>query len=180
MRDQTVQVDDLHLVALPSAVTCVDLFVRFTLMEWRVESLVPQVRRTAQALITAVVATADVTPKAVPAMLLFRLRLSGRSLAVEIEDDRPTPTLAVPASLAGANSGVTLLSTGKQLIWAQVPLPNGMDAASVALPRRGTTRAPAAATPPSAETGTPDELGADTMERILKGLRRGHGDEPTI
>ncbi len=178
VRDQTVQVDDLKLVTLPSAVNCADLFVRFTLTEWRVESMVPEVRKAAEALVKAVVG--DPKPKATPTMLLFRLRLSGNSLAVEIEDDRPTPALTVPRSLAGPNAGVQLLSTGKQLIWCEVPLPKGMDATVVPLPRRGTTRAAAAAAPPPAEIAAADDLSPDVMERILKGLRRDHGDPPHI
>jgi hypothetical protein len=180
VRDQTVQVDDLKLVALPSAINCADLFVRFTLVEWRVESMVPDVRRAAEALITAVVGTKAKDKKATPTMLLFRLRLSGNTLAIEIEDDRQTPTLIVPRSLTGPNSGVTMLSTGKQLIWTEVPLPKGMDATVVPLPRRGTTRAAAAAAPPPAEIAGADDLSPDVMERILEGLRRDHGDPPRI
>lgn len=178
VRDQTVQVDDLKLVALPSAINCADLFVRFTLAEWRVESMIPDVRRATEALITAVVG--DANAKSTPTMLLFRLRLSGNTLAIEIEDDRQTPKLAVPRSLAGPNSGVTLLSTGKQLLWAEVPLPKGMDATVVPLPRRGTTRAAAAAAPPPAEIAAADDLSPDVMERILEGLRRDHGEPPRI
>jgi hypothetical protein len=179
VRNQTVQVDDLKLVALPSAVNCADLFVRFTLVEWRVESMVPDVRRTTEALIKAVVGD-NTNKKATPTMLLFRLRLSGNCLAIEIEDDRQTPTLVVPRSIAGPNSGTTMLSTGKQLIWAEVPLPKGMDATVVPLPRRGTTRAAAAAAPPPAEIAGADDLSPDVMERILEGLRRDHGDPPRI
>lgn len=176
VRDQTVQVDDLKLVALPSAINCADLFVRFTLVEWRVESMVPEVRRTTETLITSVVGNPDL--KATPTMLLFRLRLSGNSLAIEIEDDRQSPALTVPRSLAGPNCGVQQLSSGKQLIWAEVPLPKGMDATVVPLPRRGTTRAAAAAAPPPAEIAAADDLSPDVMERILEGLRRDHGDPP--
>jgi hypothetical protein len=178
VRDQTVQVDDLKLVALPSAVNCADLFVRFTLVEWRVESMVPEVRRATEALTKAVVG--NPSPKATPTMLLFRLRLSGNCLAIEIEDDRQTPTLVLPRSLAGSQSGVTMLSSGKQLIWTEVPLPKGMDATVVPLPRRGTTRAAAAAAPPPVELPAADDLSPDVMERILEGLRRDHGDPPRI
>jgi len=178
VRDQTVQVDDLKLVALPSAINCADLFVRFTLQEWRVETMIPEVRRTTEALITSVVGNPD--RKATPTMLLFRIRLTGNVLAIEIEDDRQTPTLVVPRAIAGPNSGVTMLSTGKQLIWAEVPLPKGMDATVVPLPRRGTTRAAAAAAPPPAEIAAADDLSPDVMERILEGLRRDHGDPPRI
>jgi hypothetical protein len=178
VRDQTVQVDDLKLVALPSAINCADLFVRFTLVEWRVESMVPDVRRATEALITSVVGNPD--KKATPTMLLFRLRLSGNVLAIEIEDDRRTPTLVVPRALSGPNSGTTMLSTGKQLIWTEVPLPRGMDATVVPLPRRGTTRAAAAAAPPPAQIEGAEDLTPDVMERILEGLRRDHGDPPHI
>ena len=176
VRDQTVQVDDLKLVTLPSAVNCADLFVRFTLVEWRVESMVPDVRRATDRMVKAVVG--DASPKSVPTMLLFRLRLSGNSLAVEIEDDRTSPRLAVPAELVGPNSGVQVLSSGKQLLWCEIALPKGMDATVVPLPRRGTTKAAAAAAPPPAEIAAADDLSPDVMERILEGLRREKGDPP--
>ena len=171
MHDQTVQVDDLRLVALPSAVNCAELFVRFTLTEWRVLSLVDDATDTATRLTRAVVAG---TTKSAPlTMITIRLRLSGGFLNVEIVDDRPYPKLSVPAELAGKGSGATTLDDGRQLIWRELPLPSGMDARVVPLPRRGTTRT---ATIQPAKPETEEDLGPDVMERILDGLRRDNPD----
>lgn len=177
MRDQTVQVDDLKLVTLPSAVNCADLFVRFTLAEWRVQSMIPDVRAATKLLVERVIRGSNA--KSTPTMMLFRIRLSGSHLTVEIEDDRNVP-LTVPAELAGPNAGATTLSSGKQLIWCELPLPSGMDATVVPLPRRGTTRAAAAAAPPPAEIADADDFSPAVMERILDGLRRDRGEQPPL
>ncbi|MPZ84187.1 MAG: ATP-binding protein [Actinophytocola sp.] len=172
MHDQTAQVDDLRLVALPSAVNCADLFVRFTLTEWHVPSMLDDVADTAKKLVHAVIGS--VVHGTPPTMMTVRLRLRGDAVAIEVEDDRPTPKLAVPRSLAGKRSGVTTMGRGRQLIWCELPLPTGMDATVVPLPRRGTTRA---APRRSAEIDDAADLNNTVMQRILDGLRK---DDPTI
>ncbi len=172
MQDQTAQVDDLRLVALPSAVNCAELFVRFTLTEWHVPQMVDDVGETAKKLVRSVIST--VSEGDAPTMITVRLRLRGSTISVEVEDERPTPKLRVPRGLSGKPSGVETLSRGKQLIWCELPLPSGMDATVVPLPRRGTTRA---APPRSKEIDEAVDLNNDVMQRILDGLRR---DDPTI
>jgi hypothetical protein len=170
VHDQTVQVDDLRLVALPSAMNCADLFVRFTLTEWRVTSMIDDVANTTRSLVRAVVGEVD--KSAPPAMITVRLRLSGSRLSVEIEDDRAVPRLVVPPELPKSGSGVEILPGGRQLIWSDLPLPTGMDATVVPLPRRGTTRA--AAVTPVEEDGSTN-LDDDVMKRILNALKREPG-----
>ncbi|MGH3760605.1 ATP-binding protein [Actinophytocola sp.] len=172
MQDQTAQVDDLRLVALPSAVNCAELFVRFTLTEWHVPQMVDDVRETAKRLVQSVIATVD--EGAQPTMITVRLRLRGNTVVVEVQDDRPSPRLVVPRGLSGKSTGVETLSRGRQLVWCELPLPSGMDATVVPLPRRGTTRA---AAPRSREIDEAVDLNNDVMQRILDGLRK---DDPTI
>ena len=172
MQDQTAQVDDLRLVALPSALNCAELFVRFTLTEWHVPQIIDDVRETTKRMVQAIIATVD--EDADPTMITVRLRLRGSTMVIEVQDDRPTPRLVVPRSLSSRPSGVETLPRGKQLIWCEVPLPSGMDATVVPLPRRGTTRA---APPRSREIDEAVDLNNDVMQRILDGLRR---DDPTI
>ena len=172
MQDQTAQVDDLRLVALPSAVNCAELFVRFTLTEWHVPQIIDDVRETAKRLVQAVVGT--VVEGADPTMITVRLRLRGSTVAVEVQDHRPAPRLVGPRSLSGKPSGVEILPRGKQLIWCELPLPTGMDATVVPLPRRGTTRA---APPRSREIDEAVDLNNDVMQRILDGLPK---DDTTI
>lgn len=158
---------------MPSAVNCAELFVRFNLTEWHVPSMIPDVGEAAKRLVETVVG--DFVPgRTPPTMITVRLRLRGNAVAVEIEDDRPTPPLAVPASLVGKKSGVSTMSRGRQLIWCELPLPSGMDATVVPLPRRGTTRA---APPRSKEIDNAADLNNDVMQRILDGLRK---NDPTI
>jgi len=172
VQDQTAQVDDLRLVALPSAVNCAELFVRFTLTEWHVPQIIDEVRELAKRMVQAIVAT--VVEGADPTMITVRLRLRGNTVVVEIQDDRTAPKLVVPRSLSSKRAGVETLPRGKQLIWCEIPLPTGMDATVVPLPRRGTTRA---AKPRSTEIDEAVDLNNDVMQRILDGLRR---DDPTI
>lgn len=172
MQDQTAQVDDLRLVALPSAVNCAELFVRFTLTEWHVPQIIDDVRETAKRMVLAVIAT--VVEGSDPTMITIRLRLRGSTVVVELQDDRSSPRLVVPRSLAGKVSGIETLSRGRQLIWCELSLPTGMDATVVPLPRRGTTRA---TKPRSKEIDEAVDLNNDVMQRILDGLRR---DDPTI
>lgn len=172
MHDQTVQVDDLRLVALPSAMNCADLFVRFTLTEWRVKSMLDDVANATKSLVRAVVG--DVDKSAPPAMITVRLRLSGTRMSIEIEDERSSPRLMVPPELPKSSSGVERLSTG-QVIWTEIPLPTGMDATVVPLPRRGTTKA-AAVRPP--DDANPADLDDDVMKRILSALKRDP-DQPS-
>lgn len=171
MHDQTVQVDDLRLVALPSAVNCAELFVRFTLTEWRVLSMLDDATDTVTRLTRAVIAGVDKT--APLTMITIRLRLSGGFLNVEIVDDRPYPTLRVPEELTGKGSGATTLDDGRQLMWRELPLPTGMDARVVPLPRRGTTKT---TTVQPAKDDPDADLGPDVMERILDGLRKDRPD----
>ncbi len=170
MHDQTVQVDDLRLVALPSAMNCADLFVRFTLTEWRVTSMIEDVANAAKSLVRAVVGKVD--KSAPPAMNTVRLRLSGSRMSIEVEDDRAVPRLAVPPELPKSSSGVEVLASGRQLIWSEIPLPTGMDATVVPLPRRGTTRASAVRPP---DEDNPAELDDDVMKRILNALKKEPG-----
>lgn len=172
MQDQTAQVDDLRLVALPSAVNCAELFVRFTLTEWHVPQIIDDARETAKRMVQAVIATVD--EDADPTMITVRLRLRGNTTVVEVQDDRPAPKLVVPRSLTNKRAGVETLPRGAQLIWCEIPLPGGMDATVVPLPRRGTTRA---APPRKSEIDEAVDLNNDVMQRILDGLRR---DDPTI
>jgi hypothetical protein len=172
VQDQTAQVDDLRLVALPSAVNCAELFVRFTLTEWHVPQIIDDARETAKRMVLAVIATVD--EDADPTMITVRLRLRGATAVVEVQDDRPAPRLVVPRSLANKRAGVETLPGSRQLIWCEIPLPGGMDATVVPLPRRGTTRA---APPRKSEIDEAVDLNNDVMQRILDGLRR---DDPTI
>jgi hypothetical protein len=105
-------------------------------------------------------------------MITVRLRLSGSRMSVEVEDDRAAPRLAVPPELPKTSSGVEVLAGGRQLIWSELPLPTGMDATVVPLPRRGTTRA-AAVRP--VDDDNPADLGDDVMKRILNALKREPG-----
>lgn len=168
MNARTEQVDDLRLVALPSAVNCADLFVRFSLAEWSLRPMRDEAAHVICDLVGAVVEHAN--PR-FPALMTLRLRLSGDHLVIEVEIGRFEAMPAVPRALVGRRAGVLALDDGCTLLWCELPLPAGMTASAVPLPRREPRRSPAA-------EGLPDDatdIDPEVMERILYGLG-GSGD----
>lgn len=203
MHDQTSQVDDLRLVALPSAINCAEIFVRFTLAEWRLNDLLADAKETVDLLVRTAIGPIDerIDEQAVrrrvsngwlPGMLTIRLRLRGGCLVVELEDDRSVPSLTVPRELSALRGGVEHLRRGGQLIWCELPLPTGMDASAVPLPRRDVTRqAPARPPMPAFGSGVAagpltvnpvdaldEDVDPEVMQRILSALHRRPDDPP--
>ena len=91
--------DDLVLVALPTAVTCTELFVQFALTEWSLLEMQGEVKQVARELVNAAVANND--PRA-PRFLTVRLSLAGGNLTIEVEDgdinwrELPLPVVCPP------------------------------------------------------------------------------------
>lgn len=143
MNPETLQVDDIRLVALPTAVNCAELFIRFALSEWSLKAMLDEASDVARDLTDAAVEVAD--PKR-PAFITVRARVHSDRLVIEVESSRPTRK---PDNLNGPNgwrAGIVALRGTHQLAWCELPLPTGMDASSVPLPRRHHRRAaPAAA-----------------------------------
>jgi hypothetical protein len=166
---QTTQVDDLRLVALPTAVNCADMFVRFALAEWSLRQLQAETSRIACALVNEVVGRND---SAVPGFITLRLRVHGDYLVVEVEDAAAQPPV-IPQTLAGLQAGVMSLPGGGRLVWCELPLPTGMNAAAVPLPRRERRKPPATATA-TAASGDNDQADVDDefFERLLSKLHQ--------
>ncbi|SDC42030.1 ATP-binding protein [Actinokineospora iranica] len=165
MNDRTEQMDDLQLVALPSAVGCTEMFVRFSLTEWALRPMREAASEVARAMAEAVVAAAD---PAGPGMMIARVRLSGGDLIMEIESPRE---VRAPAAPPGGHTGVVDLGAGRCLLWASLPLPGGMEASAVPLPRRQRRPSQAAAIEAARE---PVDTDPDVMQRILYGLASRH------
>ncbi|WP_026423697.1 hypothetical protein [Actinokineospora inagensis] len=162
MNNRTEQMDDLQLVALPTAVGCTEMFVRFSATEWKLRPLRDAAAEAGRNLAKAVVAAVD---PARPGMLTARIRVAGPDLVIEIETP---PVVRVPPVPDGPRVGVTQLGVGRYLLWASLPLPAGMSASAVPLPRRQRKPSPAAAIE-AARDPLPDD-GDDVMQRILFGL----------
>lgn len=162
---QTTQVDDLRLVALPSAVNCAEMFVRFALSEWSLRPLVPEATRITRHLVKASVAGANA---AAPRFLTVRLRLHGDALVIELDDD----LRGEPPELPGAQINAVTLPGSRRNIWSELPLPTGMSAAAVPLPQRAPNR-PA----PVEQTAEQPDLDGDSqiLKRVLYGLNRPNG-----
>lgn len=165
MNTQTAQVDDLRLIALPSAVNCAELFVRFALTEWSLRSMVDEATQLAAQFVTAAVDSAS--PDS-PGFITVRLRLSGESLVVEVEDEQATDPPALSPTLAGGHCGATALQGGGTLVWCELALPGGVSANSVPLPRRSPKRS-APAEHPAEETA---EIDPEVIKRLLTGLSK--------
>lgn len=166
---QTTQVDDLQLIALPSAVNCTDLFAQFTLTEWSLRALKDDAAQTAGKLVQAAVDSAD--PDS-PGFITVRLRLRGDGLVIEVEDQVPHPASKMP-SLEGLRTGVEALGGGGKLVWCEMPLPDGVTASAVPLPRREQRKQPASE--PNDETV---EVDPQVMQRLLSGLSGTSRDKP--
>nr|WP_308423988.1 ATP-binding protein [Saccharopolyspora subtropica] len=160
---QTAQVDDLRLIALPSAVNCAEMFVRFALAEWSLRELTDETTQLASDLVTAAVDSADPDT---PGFLTIRLRLSGESLIIEVEDEQATIPPALAPGFANGRCGATALRGGGTLVWCEVPLPGGVSATAVPLPRRSRKRT-APAERAAEETA---EIDPEVIKRLLSGL----------
>ncbi|GHF50965.1 hypothetical protein FHX82_003955 [Amycolatopsis bartoniae] len=165
MIGQTTQVDDLRLVALPSAVNCADMFVRFALAEWSLRSLIPEASRIVRHLVAASVEASD---PGSPRFLTVRLRLHGDALVLELDDDLS----GEPPELPGAQINAVKLPGSRRNMWSELPLPTGMSAAAVPLPQRAPNRTPAVEYQPEQPRMDAD---SQILQRVLYGLNRGNG-----
>lgn len=163
MSTQTAQVDDLRLIALPSAVNCTEMFVRFSLSEWSLRSMVEETTTLAAQFVTAAVDSADHNA---PGFITVRLRLSGEALVLEVEDEQGSEAPALDPALADGRCGATALSGGGTVVWCELALPGGVSADAVPLPRRSPGHT-APAEKPTEETG---EIDPEVIKRLLSGL----------
>lgn len=168
MNADTAQVDDLRLIALPTALNCTEIFVRFTLSEWSLRPLADEAAQTTGTMVEAAVAAAD---QSSPGFLTIRLRLRGDCLVIEVEDEIAGGPPAPLKELEGIRTGVEPLEGRGHRRWCELALPSGMSASAVPLPRREKRRSPAA----EALGDEPDELDPQVMQRLLTGLNRAGG-----
>ncbi|MTD58560.1 hypothetical protein [Amycolatopsis pithecellobii] len=166
MIGQTTQVDDLRLVALPSAVSCAEMFVRFALAEWRLRELITEAIRITRHLVSSSV---DGSPTDSPRFLTIRLRLHGDALVIELDDD----VRGEPPELPGAQINSVTLPGARRNVWSELPLPTGMSAEAVPLPQRARNRAAATAEFPAEQP--PVDADSQILQRVLYGLNRGNG-----
>lgn len=164
---QTSQVDDLRLVALPTAINCAEMFVRFALIEWSLRPLIDEATLVARHIVKSSVAGGT---RSRPRFLTVRLRLHGDCVVIEIDDDQT----GEPPELDGWTISAVTLPGGRRNVWCELPLPSGM---SAALPRRAPGRAPNPAATRSAVAEYLPESGVDAadsqiLQRVLYGLNR--------
>ncbi|HKS49051.1 MAG TPA: hypothetical protein VJT49_28875 [Amycolatopsis sp.] len=158
MISQTTQVDDLRLVALPSAVNCAEMFVRFALFEWSLRPLIEEATLVTRHIVKSSIAGAT---RSRPRFLTVRLRLHGDCVVIELDDDRP----GEPPELEGWTISAVSLPDGRRNVWIELPLPTGMTAA---LPRRSPGRSPVAEISPGSEETSDSQI----LHRVLYGLNR--------
>ncbi len=176
---EATQIDDIKLVALPTAVNCAEMFVRFALSEWSLKVMLDEATDVVRELTAAAVEAAD---QRIPALITVRARVHGDRLVVEVECPCKTRP---PTNLNGPNgwrAGVVAVRHG-QLAWCELPLPGGMDASAVPLPRRHHRRAPvqqAREEEPPQDLRHASDVNEEVMRRILFGLNRtndGHVEQ---
>ncbi len=122
---------------------CADLFVRFTLAEW---SLRPMQEDAANAVRGFVSAVVDRSNERSPAFITVRLRVSGAYLVVEVFDDQGIQRPSV----------------------RELPLPSGVTAEAVPLPRREARRSMV----DEQMQGENVEVDPQLVRRVLTGLTR--------
>jgi hypothetical protein len=153
--------EDLRLVAEPSARLVTELFVRLMLTDWSLGPVLKQATAVALRFVGAVIDAGD---PAAPPFLTVRLVLRDEVLVIEVEDD--LAALAAPQAGPGERVGVLPRTGGGRTTWSELPLPAGLNAQQVRLPRRGERRTlvdePASGEPVAVE---PAMLG-----RLLAGL----------
>lgn len=165
MNAETAQVDDLRLVALPSAVNCADLFARFTLAEWSLRRMADDAAHTVTQLVTSIVDNADSRSSG---FVVVRLRLHGDRLVIEVEHDQSERSPALPPALADVHTGTVPLQDRGTLVRCELPLPEGTTASDIPLPRRDTTKSRT----PEQATDAADDVDPQLMQRLLSGLTR--------
>lgn len=158
---RTSQVDDLRLVAQPNAMLCSELFVRLILSDWSLRPLLDQAKTAAARLVGALVDAAD--PKE-PPFLTLRLRLQSDVLVIEV--DHELTGLPAPTPAPGERTGVVPGATGGVTTWCELPLPGGMSAGQVQLPRRGDRRTLV----DEPVSGAPVGADPEVLERLLTRL----------
>ncbi|WP_275291941.1 ATP-binding protein [Amycolatopsis sp. La24] len=158
MSTRTTQVDDLRLVAQPSAVPCTELFVRLILTDWSLMPMLDQVTNAAVRLVGDVV---DQSSPSAPAFVTVRLQLRGDRLVIEVDDD-----LVAPTPPRDERIGVRPGERGGRTTWCELALPDGISAGQVRLPRRGDRRT-LVDEPVSGEPVTADP---QVLERLLNRL----------
>jgi hypothetical protein len=171
-----VRVYELVLVAIPSAVTCARLLVRYVARRWRLDrSCEKQLGVAAEALVRHGVVTAGCQDEPArsygvpetPCLIVFRLYLTPRDVVAEVWDsgtEVPEPFPAIDAE----DCGCDLPRRGMRVMWCAVRL--GIAAHDIevrtaaGIPRRqrlpGPTRASVAMRDPT------------LLQRILNGLQK--------
>ncbi|WP_116050198.1 ATP-binding protein [Amycolatopsis palatopharyngis] len=165
MNSQTAQVEDLQLVTYPSAVNCTDFFIRFTLTEWALRPLQDEATHAAAHFVADVVHRAN--PRE-PGFITVRLQVRADHLLVEVEDDQSTQPPAASPRLADLRTGVVARGGRGKVAWCEIPLPNGVSASRVALPRRDGRRSLVQEQIP----GDGPVVDPDLAQRVLTGLNR--------
>ena len=161
MSAHTSQMDDIRLVAQPSALPVTELFVRLILSDWSLLPMLEQVTSTAKRLVGTVIDAGD--PRS-PAFVTLRLRLRADVLAVEVDDD--VPGLPEPQAGPGERVGVIPGPGGSRTTWCELPLPGGMNARQVRLPRRQDRRTLV----DEPVSGDPVAADPEVLERLLTRL----------
>lgn len=163
MHSETRQVDDLRLVALPSAVNCTEIFVRFTLTEWSLRSLIDEATRAATELVNAVIEDSDAQS---PGLLSVRLRLQGEGMVIELEGSHLARPPAEAPTVPDARTGMVPRQDGVTHLWCELALPQGLNGTQLPLPRRDTTKSTAR----QATDEERAEMDPQLMQRILSSL----------
>ncbi|OLT43103.1 histidine kinase [Saccharomonospora sp. CUA-673] len=166
MSTHTAQVDDIRLVAVPSALNCAAMFAEFSLSEWQL----PMLRETTSEAVRTLVQNVLDHAQGRTGFVSVRLRLKGDCLVIEVEDDQLANAHDDAPVIEGRRTGAMPVQGRGKLVWCEIPLPPGMSATQVRLPHRGERRN----LPPEAAAAAPEppsNVDPSLADRVLVGLK---------
>jgi len=172
--------DRLKLAALPTAVGCSKLFIKYTLDAWQLGHLIEAAELLISELVTSAVKATGITepnPRWTELddlkLIAIRLRRTETSIFIEVWDSEPTPPV-IPARV-GHQWHYYHPQRGGKVVWCELPIlsPRLEDTQQMRPVLERRVRRPV---PPSVKPVHAIE-DPDLLRRVLEGLKR-LGDNP--
>lgn len=174
---------ELRLAALPTAVTCAQLFATYTLRQWRLYELIAITEQLISELTANAVRTTGITdmhPRWVElrdlTLIVVRLRVIEQRLVIEVADNEPTFDAETAQGLPSVRSMSNRWSyyqprSGGKVVWCAVDLPLLADALddTLVIARPLPRRIPQSLPQPADPIAVMDDPG--TLSRVRDGLR---------
>jgi hypothetical protein len=171
--------DQLDLAAVPTAVSCAQMFVEAVLIKWGAGSLFDQARGVVTDLVATAVESTGVTETdirwwEIEYLNLIKVRILGfdASIVIEVWDSDTEPPISKASSRDVHRWNYFHPRTGGKVVWCEMELPQRSNAPNytreppIPLPRRKRRPQPG----PSHPVAT--ERNPELLRRVIEGLRK--------